>query len=243
MKIETIHRIGLFDIDYRFRLKIETAARLFQDIAVRHSTQIGAGPEVLFKKGKVWFLARLEMAFSQYPVLGEDIRVTTWSRGFKGFKGFREYRLSSDRGEVARGSGVWLFYDFKHKRIAKVPPEISDLYQVEPEKGFDHEVDDWAPPGKIHPDHAMTVTLRYSDFDVNGHVNNTVYLGLLESLYHKHLNPDGRPVGNIRIRFSREIDRTREEIRVSARRQAGVIHCNIHDESVLYADADIVPMQ
>ncbi|MDA3789119.1 MAG: thioesterase [Desulfobacula sp.] len=45
----------------------------------------------------------------------------------------------------------------------------------------------------------MDISLRYSDFDVNGHVNNTIYLGFLETLYHKTINSNERPIKNIQI--------------------------------------------
>ena len=155
MKIETLHKIDFFDIDHEFKLRVQSAARFFQEIATIHSTRIGAGYDVLFKKGFAWFLNRLEIEFFRYPMLDDDIKITTWSRGFKGFKGFREYLISSPQGEVARGSSVWIFFDFKKKRITKVPLEISRLYTYEKDKYFDREIDDWKACGKINPEREM----------------------------------------------------------------------------------------
>ncbi len=242
MKIEKTHRIGLFDIDYRFKLRVEAVARFFQEIAVHHSTGIGAGPEVLLKKGLVWFLSRLEIEFFRYPTLGDEIRIVTWSRGFKGYKGYREYLIESSQGEVARGSGVWLFFDFMRKRITKVPPEISERYEIEEERWFDKEIDDWTFGGRIEPEKEMEISLRHSDFDVNGHVNNTVYLCFLETLYHGALKRDGQSVKNIKIKFSREIDREQRHIRVCAKKVNDVYWCNIQDKSELYAESEIISM-
>lgn len=242
MKINYMHKLGLFDIGHDFKMRIQSAARFFQEIAVSHSTRMGAGPDVLFEKGVVWFLNRLEIEFFRYPVLGEEIKVATWSRGFKGYKGFREYVIQSSQGEIARGSSVWLFFDFRRKRISKVPPEISGRYEVEKEKWFDREIDEWMACGKIEPEKQMDISLRYSDFDINGHVNNTVYLGFLETLYHKTINTNGNPIRNIKIRFCREIDKDKEHISTGWRRINGVYHCNISDAATVYAEAEIIPM-
>jgi len=242
MKIEKSHTIGFFDIDSQFKLRMQSAARFFQEMATLHSTKIGAGPEILFEKGVIWFLHRLEIEFFRYPVLGEDITITTWSRGFKGFKGFREYHIHSSQGDIARGSSVWLFFDINRKRIAKVPVQISRLYEIETEKWFDKDINDWETCGRIHPEQQIDISLRFSDFDVNGHVNNTIYLGFLETLYHRTINTNGRPVKNIKIRFNREIGGTKENIRSGWQKMNGVYHCNIFDDSTLYADADIIPM-
>ena len=242
MKIVKHHKIGFFDIDHQFKLRIQSAARFFQEMAVFHSTGIGAGPDVLFEKGVVWFLNRLEIEFFRYPMLGEDINITTWSRGFKGYKGFREYHIQSPLGDVARGSSVWLFFDFNRKRISKVPAQISGLYEIEKEKWFDREIDDWKTCGRIKPEQAMDISLRYSDFDVNGHVNNTIYLGFLETLYQKTINSNGKPIKNIKIRFCHEIGKAKESIRSGWHKTNGVYQCNIFDDSTLYADAQIIPM-
>ncbi len=242
MRIVKHHKIGFFDIDQHHKLRIQSVARFFQEIAVFHSTSVGAGPDVLFEKGVGWFLNRLEIEFFRYPILGEDIKITTWSRGFKRYKAYRDYLIESSQGEIARGSSIWLFFDFNRKRISKVPVQISDLYEVDKEKYFDQEIDDWKTCGRIDPEEQIDITLRYSDFDVNGHVNNTIYLGFLETLYHQTINDKAKPIRNIKIRFNREIGKAKERIRSGWEKTNGVYQCNIFDDATLYADAQIIPM-
>lgn len=242
MKIEKQHKIGLFDVDHQFKLRVQSAARFFQEMATFHSTKIGVGPDILFEKGVVWFLHRLEIEFFRYPKLYEDINITTWSRGFKGYKGFREYQIQSSIGQIARGSSVWLFYDVKRKRISKIPTDISTRYEVEKETWFDTEIDDWKTCGNIHPEQEMEINLRYSDFDVNGHVNNTIYLGFLETLYHKTISHDGNRIKNIKIKFSREISRDKDSIRSGWQKEHKAYQCKIFDDSTRYADAQIISM-
>ena len=165
MKIEKYHKIDFFDVDHQLKLRIQSVARLFQEMATFHSTKIGAGPDFLFENGVTWLLNRLEIEFFRYPVLGEEIKITTWSSGFKRFKGFREYQIYSSEGDIARGTSVWLFFDFKRNRISTIPVEISRLYETEKEKYFDKEIDDWKTCGKIVPEQQMDISLRYSDFD------------------------------------------------------------------------------
>ncbi len=242
MKIKMNKTLGLFDVDADFRLKVQTAARFFQEMATYHSTKIGAGPEVLFKMGVVWFLHRLDIEFIRYPVLGEDLVLKTWSRGFKGFKGFREFHVESSQGDVARGSSVWLFFDTKRKRISKVRAEISNLYEFESEQWFEKEINDHEFCGKINPEKSVDIALRYSDFDVNGHVNNTVYLGFIETVYHRIIHNRQMPIKNIKIRFLREIDSNKEIVRIGWKKDNGVYYFNIFDNSTLYADAQMVLM-
>ncbi len=242
MRIEKHHKIGFFDIDQHHKLRVQSVARFFQEIAVFHSTSVGAGPDILAEKGVGWFLNRLEIEFFRYPLLGEDIKITTWSRGFKRHKAYRDYLIKSSQGEIARGSSIWLFFDFDRQRISKVPARISDLYEVDKEKYFDKEIDDWKTCGRIDPEKQMDISLRYSDFDVNGHVNNTKYLGFLETLYHQTINDEANLIRNIKIRFNREIGKDKESIQSGWQKTNGVYQCNIFDDETLYADAHIIPM-
>lgn len=245
MKPTMTHKIGFFDIDGDQTLLVQAAARFFQEMAILHARQVGAGPDLLLDRGVIWFLHRLEMEFIRYPRMGEKLKITTWSRGFRHHMGFREYRLDTDQGPVAKGSAVWIFYDFIGKRIIKVPPDIGSLYRVCPEKEFETELKDWQPCGKIEPENEISITLRYGDFDVNGHVNNTQYLGFVETLFHKSLGPEKHRVRKVKIRFLREISPPVEKVRTGWKKSGSLYQFNIydpHDPGGIFADGEIVPM-
>lgn len=242
MKIEQKHTIGLSDVDFQFKSQIQAIVRYFQEIATHHSTLVGVGPQVLFEKGVIWFLNRLEIEIFRYPLLYEDIRVKTWSRGFKRFKGFREYFMTSDLGEIARGTSIWIFFDIVQNRISTIPLDIQDQYEVDKEKWFDNEIDAWRPCGKIEPENTIDISLRYSDFDVNRHVNNAVYFGFLETLHDQMLRPDPKPIRNIKIRYNQEIERGQKQIQAGWKKIEEAYHFNIFSGQTLYADGEITPM-
>ena len=53
---------------------------------------------------------------------------------------------------------------------------------------------------------AVGITLRSSDFDPHGHVNNTVYCDFIETLLEKRFDGD-TVIQGLRIQFRREIPR------------------------------------
>ncbi len=245
MKVENSREIGFFDIDHEQTLRVEAVARFFQEMATLHSIKAGAGPDLLFSRGVIWFLNRLEIEFIRYPLLGEKLKITTWSRGFRHHMGLREYRIESEKGLVAKGSSVWIFFDFMRKKIIKVPVDIEPLYQSEPEKGFEAELANWKTCGKIEPEKEMAVSLRYGDFDVNGHVNNTIYLGLVESLFHNTLASGKNRIQNLKIRFAREINKPVEAVHVGWKQVDGLFLFNIYDPNGgnrIYADGEFTVM-
>ena len=239
MIIQHPYTIDFFDVDHRTRMTFKAMARAFQGLATRHSQQVGAGYTVLNKQGVVWFLHRLKIEVIAFPRLFDQVRLFTWSRGFKGFKGFREYRIESAGGDVlVRASSVWLFYNFIRKRITKVPKEISDRYRFETRKNFDTELDDWKPRSKIDLERELAISLRYSDFDMNGHVNNTEYIGFLESLFYTKTIP-GLGLKSVKIRFEREIGQTVDRVCTGWQQQGNHCHCEIFDDSTRFARAQL----
>lgn len=248
MKVSHTQPIGFFDIDYEKHLQLAAAARFCQDMATRHAAGLGIGANVLFSRGFTWLLHRLELDFCRYPVLGEEITITTWSRGFKHHQGYREYTISSDRGPVARGTSVWIFFDFVNKRIRKVPPDVSGHYTFEPEAVLETELREWRPCGRIEPEQETAISLRYGDFDQHFHVNNTVYLGFVETLFHTVPELSGKRIGNVKIRFCREIGRDTAGVVAAAARQDGRYLFNIRrqggqgEDGTVYADGEFSPM-
>ena len=109
---------------------------------------------------------------------------------------------------------------------------------------FDSSPDEWNACGRINPETTIETDLRYSDFDINGHVNNTVYIGLLENLYHKTLDgSDKNQIKNIKVRYCREIDRTKHRVISGWEKEKNRYHCNIFDDKNLYADGQIISMK
>lgn len=243
MKIEHSRTLDFFDVDHNSLLKVESAARFFQDIAIRHSSRVGAGPEVLFPRGMIWLLHRLEIEFFRYPLLGEKVKVSTWTRGIFHHKSLREYCIESLAGTVAKASSVWIFYDFKRKKIIKVPGEIKELYRFKHEDNFDDELSDWNPGARITPEREIKISLRYADFDINGHVNNTVYLGLIETLFHQTLA--NKHIRHLKIRFGREIGTSVSGVRAGWQKEDGVYRFNImggDQDSSLHSDGQFTLM-
>ncbi|MCD4677414.1 MAG: hypothetical protein K8S18_15685 [Desulfobacula sp.] len=245
MKITHTHKINFFDIDRDQTLKVQTMARLFQEMAILHSIKVGVGPDVLYKNGLVWLLYRLEIEFVRYPLLGENLKILTWSRGSQHRMNFRDYRIKSENRAVAKATSVWVFFDFKKKRIIKVPQDIESVYRSDSEKVFETELTNWNNCGKINPKEEISVSLRYGDFDINRHVNNTIYLELLETLFHRTLAPKKKRIRNLKIRFGKEIREQTEAVRVGWKKTNNIYQFNICDQdnpNRVYADGEFIPM-
>ena len=241
MKVFHEQPLDFFDVDHKGKLQLSAAARFFQSMATRHSHGLGLGHAALAQRGVTWLLHRLEVRFLRYPTQGENIRLSTWSRGFKRHLGLREYALESKGELLVRATSVWVFYHVLEKRLCRVLPEVAEKYEFEPETWFSDELYGWTPPGKIQPEVETRISLRHADFDLNGHVNNTQYPGFLETLYQGLPQAKSGGIRGFKIRFRKEIPLGATAVAVGCANLDSTPVFNIRapgSEGVLHADGE-----
>jgi acyl-ACP thioesterase len=204
MKFRLDRSLDYFDVDSRFRLKLGTLFRYFQEAAVMHSEKVGGGSRDLVKGGKVWILHKIAAEMIRYPEYGETVTVTTWSRGAKGFKAFRDFAVFAGDRRLAAATSVWLYFDMERKRILRVPEDLMAAYSVEDEAALDPDLDAWRPDTEFEPEAHVEITTRSSDFDPLGHVNNSLYFDYLETMAARVFPVNGR-IGKLKIQFQKEI--------------------------------------
>ena len=99
-----------------------------------------------------------------------------------GCKGHREFRLHCGEERLLSASSLWLWIDLRTRSLVRVPDGLAGAFPVG--KGappFRSDVDKlrFTPPAGPAP--AMNLDVRYSDYDANGHVNNTAFFDLLQT--------------------------------------------------------------
>ena len=208
------------DVDRHQVILLPQLFKLLQEAAVQHAELYGVGMRGLAERGTSWVLNRLAVELTRYPRRDEPVRITTWSTGVHGFKGFREFRLHSGEELLLSASSLWLWIDLRTRSLTRVPAELAATFPVGSSTPSYHaEIDrlHHTPPAASTP--ALSLDLRYSDQDANGHVNHTAYFDLLQTaLLRQGLSPQPR---RLEIQFQREIpaDATRVEVRLETRAQ------------------------
>ncbi|MFT3830026.1 MAG: thioesterase [Opitutaceae bacterium] len=204
--LETTVRFAEVDRDQVMLLP--ALLQLLQEAAIRHADMYGVGAEGIAERGTSWVLNRLSLALTRYPRRDEPLRVETWSTGVRGFRGFREFQLFSGTEQLLAGSSLWLWIDLRTRTLTRVPEELEARFPVggagRPPHKPDLERLRFSAPAAAAP--ATPVTLRYSDCDANGHVNNTAFFDYLQTaLVQQGRSPHPR---RIELQFLREIPPT-----------------------------------
>jgi len=196
--------VSYWDVDQDEVLLLPGVFKFLQEAAIKHADLFDAGTRAMVSRGESWVLNRMAAAIHRYPRYEEPVRVVTWSSGIRAFKGYRDFRVFCGEELVVSASSLWLYVNLRTKSLVRVPEEIAVTFPSRPGAVFRPDLDKLklVPPdagsAKTHP-----VSVRYSDVDGNGHVNNTAYFDYLQTALVKGGFPP-RPQ-NVEIQFLKEI--------------------------------------
>uniref|UniRef100_A0A7N0T7F6 Acyl-[acyl-carrier-protein] hydrolase n=1 Tax=Kalanchoe fedtschenkoi TaxID=63787 RepID=A0A7N0T7F6_KALFE len=173
---------------------VETFMNHLQETALNHVKNagllgdgFGSTPE-MSKRNLIWVVTKMQVLVDRYPTWGDVVQVDTWVSA-SGKNGMRRDWLVRDSktGEtLTRASSVWVMMNKQTRRLSKMPDEVRE--EIEPYfMNADPLVDDDSTKlPKLAVDAADYVreglTPKWSDLDVNQHVNNVKYISwILES--------------------------------------------------------------
>ncbi len=178
--IEEYHTVSSVEIDLWGRMKATSILNICQEIAYRDSTLRGVGYETLHSLNLSWVLSRMRVEIDRLPVWNEVIRVRSWHKRESGVFSLRDYIFfDSNDIPIIRTTSSWLIIDINSRRITRTDRVVdadgrkivftsdpNDALECEAEK-LTHSTD-----SEIVDTHRV----KYSDLDLNHHVNNTRYL-------------------------------------------------------------------
>lgn len=175
-------QIRSYDVDFRRRATAQAICRAFLEAAWNHAEQLGFGFAALASQNRLWVLARLLVEIDVYPRWGEKVRLSTWPRGFSTLFALRDFELhDNSQRRLAAGASSWLVLDAASHRPQR-PDKIGLRIPSEPARAAVRR-----DPGKLATPESAAVALsahaRYSDIDVNEHVNSAKYIGWLLDSY------------------------------------------------------------
>lgn len=217
--LETTVRFAEVDRDQVMLLP--TLFQLLQEAAIRHADLFGVGAEGIAERGTSWVLNRIAVALTRYPRRDEPLRVETWSTGVRGFRGYREFRLFSGAEQLLAGTSLWLWLDLRTRMLTRVPPELEHRFPVggAGRAPYCADIDRlrFAAPAATAP--ATPVSVRYSDCDANGHVNNTAFFDYLQTALVRH-GRSAHPT-RVAVQFVHEIPPETGQVEVRCEERAG----------------------
>lgn len=171
---EKEYDIRFFDVDFKKRLTVQRLMNFFEDSAISQSERLGVGLEFLKHSRMAWVIHQWNIKVEKFPVFGEKIRVKTWPDGVYKFYAFRKFELSdANNNKMITADSIWLLLDTEKRRPMKVPDQLYQAYGMEKELSDDSRILKLKEPLRVDSEREFKV--RFSDIDINNHVNNVKY--------------------------------------------------------------------
>ncbi|KAD0916814.1 hypothetical protein E3N88_43554 [Mikania micrantha] len=173
---------------------IETLMNHLQETALNHAKSVGlmgdgfASTPEMFKRSLFWAVTKMRVIIDRYPTWGDVVEVSTWV-ALNGKNSIRRDWLIRDckTGEIlTRASSNWVIMNKDTRRLSKIPDEVRgeiEHYFVDAPPVVDDDCRKFQRLDETTADYVRKgLTARWSDLDVNQHVNNVKYISwILES--------------------------------------------------------------
>ncbi len=170
---EKSFRIPASGVDCFDRLKASHILDYIQEVSGDHSALLGASRQELIQRGLFWAVLRHRVQVSRLPRSGEVITLRTWPMPTTRTAYPRSVIFYDEQGkECLRSISLWVLMETESR--AMVLPGKSGV-----------EVDglllgsELAVPGSLMPKNLLNSesrAVRFTDLDMNGHMNNCRYL-------------------------------------------------------------------
>lgn len=170
---EKKYRIESSDVDQHLNVKLSSLMRMMQDVATTHAEILEVGKESTIDRGMYWVITRYGVTILRAPKYLEIVNVITYPGDDMKFIFPRYFEIRSEKGELlVKASTTWMILDKNTHRVVMKPFGDSHL------PGEHHEGEEPIPRKAIGDkvEFIEDRKVRYSDIDLNGHLNNTKYI-------------------------------------------------------------------
>ncbi len=173
--LEETFVIPSYFVDDTAQMTVCSLFQLMQEISDRHAAILGAGWFSLCERGYFWVITKIQLEIHRLPKWTEQVTLRTWVRKSNAATSPRDFEIMDSNGHLlVAANAVWAILDKEHgypQRISLfdngfMPQERCAL------EGKPMTIKPIALPDTL----SKPKDVRYSDLDINRHVNNARYI-------------------------------------------------------------------
>jgi acyl-ACP thioesterase len=179
-----LSKVGIFKFhiesylcDFTGKATLPVIGNFILKVATIHAYERGFGYDDITKDNVAWVLSRISIEMTEYPGHDEDLTVETWVENVTRFFTQRCFCfINKDNKIIGYARTIWAAIDVKTRRPSDIPawrPNLADYVETEKECPIEKLA-------KIPPvegvEASMGYSVRYSDIDINKHINSNKYI-------------------------------------------------------------------
>ena len=170
-------RIHSYETDTNGSMSLPTLFNYLQDTASTHASKLHFGKEDLDRDNRIWVLSRILTMVDKYPLWDDEIIIRTWPKGIDKIFALRDFEILDSSGKrIGGATSNWIMLNKDSKRPVR-PDNLLTLLKGDIPKYSPVEHGPGKIPSLVNISYESPVfQVKYSDLDVNMHVNNVKYL-------------------------------------------------------------------
>lgn len=194
--IDTTH------VDQMNNIRPSVMLSFFQDMATDHAAIMGISRDYLARNyNACWLVARTWYKLSRPLKVGKTVTIKTWHRGVSPLIVYRDFDLFVEDELVGEGVSGWVVADIDDRKMLR-PESVAEIVSSPvPETVKEKTLRPIRRPKDAA--HVYARTVRYSDLDLNGHMNNTRYADLVLDAFTPE-EMEGRFIAEMQLNYSQE---------------------------------------
>ena len=163
--------------DFTGRATLPVIGNYILQGATIHAHERGFGYDDICKDNMAWVLSRLSIEMYEYPIHNEDLIVETWVEDVARFFTQRCFRFLNQEGKtIGYARSIWAAIDTTTRRPVDIlvwRPDLADYVEATKECPIDKLA---KIPAVVGIEASMGYSVRYSDIDINCHMNSVKYM-------------------------------------------------------------------
>ncbi len=181
------------------KLRMSELFRLMEEASIAHTEELGCTRDRTLDQGLLWIITRQQAEIEELPAYDEEITVRSWQGDMMHVFFPRFYEIERAGRVIVRGQALWMLIDEESRQM--VMPEDYDIF-IPGRPGSDDMM--LAPvviPSELREESGadgngragagivirQDLVTRFSQVDINGHMNNTRYFDIIDdALYTLH---------------------------------------------------------
>ena len=197
MKWTENYKVKFHDTNSNEMLSVSGILKYMQETGMLHMEFCRPSYRDLLNQDKALILSNVRINIYSPISSHDEVTVTTWATGSRGFTTYRSFQIHRGEELLCEANTIWALVSVSEKKLVKIS-EV-DFSAFEPEEALVLD-----QPSKVRIPNELKLslvgeyTVRYSDTDINMHVNNTNY----PDMFFNYLpNPEGKTVTSVAISY------------------------------------------
>ena len=180
-------------VDMTRKLRMSELFRLMEEASIAHTEKLGCTRDRTLDRGLLWIITRQQAEIEELPAYDEEITVRSWQGDMMHVFFPRFYEIERAGRVIVRGQALWMLIDEESRQM--VMPEDYDIF-IPGRPGSDDMM--LAPvviPSELREEESgddgngragagivirQDLVTRFSQVDINGHMNNTRYFDIID---------------------------------------------------------------